>query len=131
MQKRHSIYFITLALLLAYFVGCASVKQYSGPDLPNDKVARIIGVEGIEIFGIDGEKYFIGPREIRILPGEHTLLVRYYEYGKGRGRPILLKLNTEAGHVYQIKKEIHLSRTRWKAWIIDKETNEIVSKRAR
>ena len=77
MQKLKSIHMFIFIFLIAYFAGCASTKQYSGPELPNDKVARIIGEEGIEIFGIDGEKYFIGPREIRILPGEHTLLVRY------------------------------------------------------
>ena len=131
MQKLKSIHVLIFIFLLAYFVGCASVKQYSGPELPNDKVARIIGEEGIEILGIDGEKHFTLPREILILPGEHTLLVRYYKYGNGRGEPIMIKLNTEAGHVYQIKKEVHLSRTRWNAWIIDKETNEIVSKKVR
>jgi hypothetical protein len=114
--------------LLAYFVGCVSVKQYPGPELPNDQIARIIGDEGIRVMGINKAIWFQGPREIHILPGFYRFRVSLGGLGApASGKSITLNLIAEAGHVYQFKKQIDTINKRWGAWIIDTETNKTVS----
>ena len=71
-----------------FAVGCSSVKSpviaYSGPELPADQVARIEVQEGLQVLGVDDQRYkapYIPDTgyQVHVKPGSHVISVFYNE----------------------------------------------------
>ena len=119
--ERAKIVFITL--LVAGLWGCAPmrpVQLFDGPARGTDQVAVLYVPAEIDLLEIDGisvENYqqllAFGRLEYRLLPGNHTLSVRYNkrwenEFGKKPvllSQPATLALEAEAGDVFELVPE--------------------------
>jgi hypothetical protein len=125
----HAIRLTVVLLLVCGLFGCATFptahRYYSGPPLPNDKIALIftistysttLGTHGCQMNNIRGEsekeakKLGFGPSEmIEVLPGQYlaNILLLYDVVGDEKNVSIEeLKLNIQAGNIYVIYPEI-------------------------
>ena len=131
MKTYYHLKIIVRFLLFSFFIsGCASfsgVRYYTGEMFPREKVAFIYLENHCQI----GEITRQGEEKIKlllwsatngeILPGNYTLVVRYYSggtYSKTIGNDTPISLTAKAGHVYYIKPEF-LSPNRWQPVVID------------
>lgn len=109
-------------------VGCSiTMKAYTGPDLPDDRVATITTrarhfYSDVQLVAVDGQRALFATKA-KVLPGRHTIDVRYVSGGGcgGSETPAALTLDAEAGRVYEI------SATHTHVWAIDKSTGEVVA----
>ena len=131
--KKNMIFCLAIFVILSCSSGCATApyKAYSGPDLPRDKVARIIGEiktgvypEKITITGVDNKPTadFFHPNIVYVLPGKHNLTIKYKHsnwYASGN-----LWLVASEGRSYTIKSVIKGYNIL--LWMEDSETGEAV-----
>lgn len=142
-QSQEGRHFLTWLLLTSCLLlpltslGCslgAVHRLYEGPALPKSEVATIWAKSGVSIkqVGTWGVGTVSGRREaIELLPGRHTVRVRYLAVGVFSGRVTrsmwdkALTFDAEAGHEYVV----HANREgdQWHPWIVDEETGRVVS----
>lgn len=113
-------------------VGCSiTMKAYTGPDLPDDRVATIttrgfhfyvVGGSNVNLVAVDGQRELFATKA-KVLPGRHTIDIQYAKGGGyvGSQTQATLTLDAEAGRVYEI------SATFTHVWAIDKSTGEVVA----
>ncbi|RLB28108.1 MAG: hypothetical protein DRG66_04220, partial [Deltaproteobacteria bacterium] len=131
--KKNMIFCLVIFVILSCSAGCATApyKAYSGPDLPRDKVAKIIGEiktgvypEKITITGVDNKPTadFFYPNIVYVLPGKHNFTIKYKHsnwYASGN-----LWLVASEGKSYTIKSVIKGYNIL--LWMEDSETGEAV-----
>jgi hypothetical protein len=66
-----------------------------------------------------GEKW-----DVKLVPGIHTVTLRYGSATRTE-RPIAVRFEAEAGHVYRAKAA--MDGNRWIVWIEDSKTGEVVA----
>lgn len=135
MKTPRSVGVVLLVALAAS--ACAGMKFYVEPDVPSEQIAlieapqQLVGTR-LYIRSADGERLSLGgePR-VKVLPGVHTLEVRYEFHWLGAvryGQPISLSMNAEAGRRYRVEGA-ETGGGRCMAWIVDTATNEVVGGR--
>jgi hypothetical protein len=130
-----------LALLLLATAGCAVTGPvYTQPDLPPDQVALLEGDAPLVLGGLLGVEYRVSITEVdgqpagqfgvkwdlKLLPGIHTVTLTYSSANRS-GRPIPVRFDARAGHVYRAMAAVDGSR--WIVWIEDRKTGEVVAGR--
>jgi hypothetical protein len=125
--------------------GCATVQVYSEPDLPREKIARILGSNDqergvtVSIIEIDNKALssfkFNRPIKVNVLPGIHVLKVRYERVSFSRYQMPLpfqtivtegdLELTAEASKNYLIKASSKGYGVKF--WIEEAGTGKVVS----
>lgn len=132
---------VVLAVLALLAGGCSTVKGpvrgYSGPERPDQAVARVSVPTDLEVRSIDGKEvklpYAAGETyQVRLLPGRHRLrLVYKHLWGNASGvmvtsRPMDLEFDARAGAVYRVgfpeprsEDDASVYAAAPKAWLID------------
>jgi hypothetical protein len=64
--------------------------------------------------------------DLKLLPGIHPVTLKY-SGGNREGRPIPVRFDARAGHVYRAKAAV--DGNRWIVWIEDSKTGEVVAGR--
>ena len=129
---------IKLAIIISILCasGCKAVvkKGYSGPELPDEKIAKIYIPATVYLQMLDGQPYFrpeLNPKTfyyIKIFPGSHsiTMLPIYAPQGHGNVSGIGTKLvfNAKAKDmyepkflVYNVRQEYNKVNYQSKAWV--------------
>ena len=120
-----------LVLLLSLIGGCAP-KVLVPPDLPPEQRAHIRGTFGGAVFAgaqlvaIDGE-ILSSENAAYILPGKHTVKIRYNRPSDGFVGPVELLFEAEAGHEYIAKWHYSWSKSYYYFSIEDAQTGKVVA----
>jgi len=139
---------LRIALLLFIAVvqtGCGTIRLYSGPELPADRIALVhVGPRGVSSKctpfpqSVDGREFrkqlpwFRTCRDakclVAVLPGPHTIIVTDSFYDDP---PITLSFDAAAGCEYVPKCEFHRDEGnwRWSGWVDEICESDSTSKR--
>lgn len=118
------------AVFAALATGCAqtSVQLYEGATLPVATVATIRAwspsIGNVAVLKIDGKEVQTGNvSHAYVLPGPHTLTVRFVNGLLVSVQAADLPMNAQAGHTYVVQANPDVSRMQVKYWIDDKGLN--------
>lgn len=113
--------------LVVLAAGCASVKQYKGPDLPKDQVATITKDSmRLHIKGINGRPLSGLASEIQLLPGRNELSIAYQIANLASVVNQTLVFEARAGREYML--DYWRDDMRWGALLIDKASGQTVAR---
>ena len=114
---------VAILALLAIFSCTATIRMYSGPQLPRSEICILTYKEGLTVDRIDGKEINIQPLERRfeLLPGEHTITVGMY----GKKPEVLvsyigkeeLTFTCRPGEAYFISFYIDYEKQRWEPYM--------------
>jgi hypothetical protein len=118
---------VLMTVLILWGCGPSLVRMYSGPELPEDRIAKLEFYEPIRVYSLDGIQVSLNWGVIAMLPGSHTVSVGYfnafsgldpgmsdYKYSIGN---ISLSFDAKPGHTYGIRYS--REGNSWRAWIED------------
>lgn len=109
-----------LSGIILLLSACASdfgvQKLYRGPKVPDSDIAKIHVPGDIDVVRVDEKSIvtlFSGdPTEIQVLPGEHKIVLRYYQIWEVRNDltkiisdPVAKTLTVQAGRSYQVEHD--------------------------
>jgi hypothetical protein len=133
-----SIYKTLIMVIAASMLGgCTTTvtKLYPGPELRRDRVAVLTAPHNVRVLAVDGEAKRYSPSlymiqgkfgtEIHLLPGLHTVSVRYSTSGPGSHsrEDLLLQFEAKAGRIYWIDPRVRFDpRVRvseWAPYVVD------------
>ena len=113
-MKIRGVVIIIISSFILLLSGCATYQTYSGPARPGSDIAllKVMGERGWYVETIDGESgdwssfpYSI-PKWAEILPGDHTVVVRF---GSRQSSNLqTLTLSAKSGHRYDLIPNINL-----------------------
>jgi len=136
---------IFLLIVALTVLGCGTMKTYSGPELPRDKIAVVKEdsdfLKGLvsyvtraypDIQKVDGMKRGHFDGYFAVKPGEHTLAVIPIKevtmgyFVRRTSYPLkVLSFEAEAGHTYVV--HVRMRDGRPMMWIDDEKTQEVVA----
>ena len=118
-----------LLLGIASFLTCAcasaTMKGYTGPDLPASQTATIMAGPLANIVSCDGVRLSGFQAHVNILPGSHTIDASFAWIDNGgnvaySSRAIgSVTFNAEAGHDYKVAAEMDYSSDSWMVVVSD------------
>jgi hypothetical protein len=123
---------ILLGVFAILATGCGAARVYEGPARTSAEVAVVhddrrfypLITRNVHVVSVDGEEHFRWSFKIEMLPGTHTLGIRFTDYMFGIARwaksLCFIKFNAEAGHEYQIDSAI--GGDAWRVWLVDQQT---------
>jgi hypothetical protein len=137
-SRPHRIFLIVLITFVGFSTlsSCATKKAYSGPDLPDDKIAIIRpdinkAFTEIKILSIDGYKLNFYESEVAVWPGNHKLSIEvktafpYFNDALAFSQNI--SFNVEEGYTYTIQATIDsVKQEGFLEVTSDKESNQYV-----
>jgi len=108
-------YFVRVLVLLCLvtILGCSATtkRAYKGPELSNDKIARVLISANVNLVSLDGKSYPRGSLQmtnfyfIDILPGAHTIKIlpipQQFGQGNVTGQVFTIDFTADAGNTYQ------------------------------
>lgn len=132
--RKHA-YLVWLLLLLPC-AGCTSVRWYSGPALPRDKVALLVCYEGIsgyttvDVHLIDGRPLYPQgtPKYVHLRPGTHTVQIAYRNRKRvppgervwvGSTEDIVVEFEARPGQLYSVAPNADLVAMTWNPQVVE------------
>ena len=127
----HRITNLRMLLCLSILItGCAPVRLYSGPRLPEDQVAVIsMPIAGAQVTKVDGQPLKLNSYKFEILPGAHSITIYYSISHVGHALfegEDTLTFHAEAGHEYRVDASI-VGDGKMAGWIRDGKFGKVVA----
>ena len=114
MKYKYYLVRMLILLCLVMIPGCSTtnIKAYKGPELPNNKIAKVLISSNVFLVSLDGESYSNKSLKhfffIDVLPGPHTIKIRPTpkQWGlvtEGMGQSFTIDFTADAGNTYETK----------------------------